>query len=468
MLDSNRRMGMIGLLAGITVVASCDAGSFLEALAAARIELSGATGVVQEGDSVRVTAAVLDVNGRPVPGTAVAWTSSNLDVVEVSSQGPLVAALIARSPGSATVTARYEDLWADAAVNVQADPSQDAASLTLSPSSHTFTDVGQELQLTVTARGPDGGIVDNPNVSWSSSSEGVATVTGEGRVTARALGAAVITATAVCCGQAEVHVNVVDGSALASNLPAGMTLVTDNPMVSNMLEGWRDPVTGARWSIATNREGETPRIEEDATAPSGNGRVFRQSYAGVRDGHEPMFPATGLGNGNEVFIAMHVKFDEQWENPMNSGIKWHLVNAMQHGSSQAAGWFGTGREEDGAPGTVHEPNQGFVFNGTCASGNCGIRESPTAVRYQQRPALGTGLMTRGRWHKVQYYLSKNPGIVRIWLNDVLIVDATDFQWTDPAGAWQSFQMGATWGGGIGHPGPENNRIYYDRVIIWRR
>jgi hypothetical protein len=469
MLESSRKMSMIGLLAGITIVASCDAGSFLEALAAARIELSGAAAVLQEGDSVRVTAAVLDVNGQPVPGTAVTWTSSNLDVVEVNPHGPLAAALIARSPGFATVTARYEDLWAEAAVNVQADPSQDARSLTLSPSSHTFTDVGQELQFAVTARGPDGGIVDNPNVNWSSSREGIATVTGEGRVTARALGAAVITATSVCCGQAEVPVNVVDGSGsdLASNLPAGMTLVTDNPMVSDMLEGWRDPVTGARWAIATNREGEIPRIEEDATAPSGNGRVFRQSYAGVRDGYEPMFPATGLGNGNEVFIAMHVKFDERWENPMNSGLKWHLVNAMQHGSSQTAGWFGLSRADGDGSVTQLEPSQGWVYNGQCASGYCGEPAGVVRPKLHPSPSLA-GLMWRGEWHKVQYYLSKSPAVVRIWVNDVLVVDNSAFEWNDPAGAWQSFQMGATWGGGIGHPGPENNRIYYDRVMIWRR
>jgi hypothetical protein len=260
-----------------------------------------------------------------------------------------------------------------------------------------------------------------------------------------------------------------DSSELTSNLPSGMTLVTDNPFVSAMTEeAWQDPVTGARWSIASNREGEIPRIEQDPTAPSGNGLVFRQSYAGVRDGHEPMFPATGLGGGNEVYIAMHVKFDAEWENPRNSGIKWHILNAMQHGTSQSAVWLGTGREYDGAPETIDEPNQGMVFNGTCASGNCGVPESETAVRYQLRPALGTGLMTRGQWHKVQYYLSKSPGIVRIWLNDVLVVDNTDFEWTDPEGAWQSMQMGATWGGGVGYSGPENNRIYYDRVMIWRR
>ena len=264
-----------------------------------------------------------------------------------------------------------------------------------------------------------------------------------------------------------------DVSELASNLPPGMTLVTDNPFPADFIDwnrqgAWRDPVTGAHWNIATNRKGEPPSIVSDPTDPSSSGLVFRQSYIGVRDGHEPKFPATGLGGGLEVFIAMHVKFDAAWQNPRNSGIKWHIVNAMQNGTSQSAGWLGTGREVGGADATMDEPNQSFVFNGTCASGDCGIPESPTAVRYQLRPALGTGLMTRGEWHKVQYYLSKNPGIVRIWVDDVLVVDHTGFTWNDPAGTWQSFQMGATWGGGVGAPGYAGNIIYYDRAIIWRR
>ena len=244
---------------------------------------------------------------------------------------------------------------------------------------------------------------------------------------------------------------------LASNLPPGMTLVTDNQFT---VTSGQDPATGAYWGIASNRQGEIPTIEIDPTAPSGNERVFRQSYAGVEDGHEPMFPSTGLGVGNEVFIAMHVKFDELWENPQNSGIKWHITNAMQGGDgSQTAGWFGIGRESET---NTAEPNLHWVFNGTCAD----CVSQPRSRLDSDPPAAGN--LTRGEWHKVQYYLSKDPGRIAVWVNDVLIIDHSGFTWTHPAGTWQSFQMGATWGGGIGHAGPENNRIYYDRVIIWRR
>ena len=149
------------------------------------------------------------------------------------------------------------------------------------------------------------------------------------------------------CSDALGHSTIpppVGSEELASNLPAGMTLHTDNPFTSTT---YVDPVTGVQWRYATNRQGETPTIEIDSTAPSGNGRVFRQSYAGVEDGREPQFPATSLGNGNEVFIAMHVKFDALWENPQNSGIKWHLFNAIQgETGSRAAGWFRIMRESE--------------------------------------------------------------------------------------------------------------------------
>jgi hypothetical protein len=268
-----------------------------------------------------------------------------------------------------------------------------------------------------------------------------------------------------------------DFADLSTNLPSGMTLHTETTFpedFTNPIPGpaWQDPVSGVYWSIASNRQGEDPTIESDATAPSGTGTVFRQNYAGVADGFEPKFPNTGLGGGLEVFIAMHVKFAESWTNPITSGIKWHILNAMQDGSSQTAGWFGTGREVGGASETINEPNQGWVFNGQCAEMTeeaCGIPESEGAVRFQLRPALGTGLMTRGVWHKVQYYMNKNPGTVRIWVDDVAVVDWSGFTWGDPAGGWQTIQMGATWGGGATpNPAPEGTIIYYDRCAIWRR
>ena len=96
-------------------------------------------------------------------------------------------------------------------------------------------------------------------------------------------------------------------------------------------------------------------------------------------------------------------------------------------------------------------------------------QSEFSVRTAFIPSpLSNGYMARVVWHKLQYYLNKDPGTVRMWLNDSLIVDESSFTWAAPAGAWQSIQLGATWGGGIGYPGPAGNLIYYDRCAIWSR
>ena len=55
----------------------------------------------EPGDTVRLSASVLDAQGRPAPGAVVRWTSADTTVATVDASG-LVAAV---SAGSTTVTA---------------------------------------------------------------------------------------------------------------------------------------------------------------------------------------------------------------------------------------------------------------------------------------------------------------------------------------------------------------------------
>ena len=172
-------------------------------------------------------------------------------------------------------------------------------------------------------------------------------------------------------------------------------------------------------------------------------------------------------------MGYYVKFAETWTNPSTSGIKWHIPFADLNGTNTTTGWLGMARQgligEDSP-----EPLHSWVFDGTCPAFNstCGIpaSDSPNVVRFNTYPEPpSAGLMTRDVWHKVQYYLNKNPGIVRMWINDVMVMNRTGFVWNDPAGAWQSMQIGATWGGGATpNPAPEGNIIYYDKFVVYRR
>ncbi len=136
---------------------------------------------------VQLTSSIRDVNGNPMTGLAIAWTSSDNLIATVSSSG-LVTAL---TRGTATITATVQGLSSSAIVDVQPVP---VGSVTASPSASTLT-TGQTVQLSAAVRDVRGDPASQP-VSWSSSDSRVATVSAGGLVTAVGAGTASITATA--------------------------------------------------------------------------------------------------------------------------------------------------------------------------------------------------------------------------------------------------------------------------------
>jgi|GEM_PF-2046111 len=72
--------------------------------------------------------------------------------------------------------------------------------MTVSPASVSFTEIGQTAQLTATAYDAFGARVDTVTFEFSSSDPAVVEVDAMGRLTANALGTAVISVTSICCG----------------------------------------------------------------------------------------------------------------------------------------------------------------------------------------------------------------------------------------------------------------------------
>jgi uncharacterized protein YjdB len=289
-------------------------------LVAASITFEGAGGFDAEGDTVRLTAAVRDGQDRPITAGSVTWASSDPAVATVEPAGAREAVLVAHAPGTATITASYDDHAAAESVAVQnranklvrisgsgqsapggdrlpdaliaavtdrkGDPvagidinfsvqsgggslshptaRTDAAgeartwwtigtqgeqvvkaraaagqkragpisnqvieyegtvhdppppplgTLTVSPSGHGFAAIGEELLLSVEARAADGQILGDAEVTWASSNSEVASVDSNGRVIARGIGAAMIAASAVCCTSTFVPIDVDEASA---------------------------------------------------------------------------------------------------------------------------------------------------------------------------------------------------------------------------------------------------------------
>lgn len=154
------------------------------------------------GETLQLTAAVLDQNGQSMAGVSVGWTISDNSVATVSGSG-LVTAV---QNGSATVTATSGSAAGTAAVTV----AQRAARVDVSPDAHTLSAIGDSVQLAAAPFDANDNAVEDATVTWSSEDDAVATVDDNGLVTAAGNGTANITAQAgAAAGAAAVTVSQV-------------------------------------------------------------------------------------------------------------------------------------------------------------------------------------------------------------------------------------------------------------------
>lgn len=256
---------------------------------------------------------------------------------------------------------------------------------------------------------------------------------------------------------------------LEANRPSDTTtLITDwnvenftnTPDPLGSWEIWTDPVTGQVWQAAMNRAtGITPDVIDDATTPTGTGRVLRVSYDSAPDGYEPRMPYYAGSAYTRWFCSFIVKFDYRWDQPDASGVKWILPTQVP-GSNGMPGWFGLGQEVPASPNAL--PNVRFTYQiGQCGSGNCPVD------RDVLQADMSTSTLQLDTWYKIQFFLDKSASTPRIslWVNDVLVSDKSDFGW-DSNGGINGCEFGGPWGGGTPAPAPAGAAVYFDRIAIW--
>jgi len=150
------------------------------------------------GNSETLTANVAPSNATV---KLISWTSSNYNVASVNSGGRVTAI----GSGTAVITAATVDGSKIASCNVTVNPAINSVSLNYT--SFNFG-IGSTRKLTV-AFNPSN--APNKNITWSSGNTGVATVSGDGTVTGKAKGTAIITVTTVDGSRtASCTVNVTD------------------------------------------------------------------------------------------------------------------------------------------------------------------------------------------------------------------------------------------------------------------
>ena len=222
------------------------------------VTLDRAELTLTEGETETLTATVKPDNAD---NRKVAWSSDKTDVATVDGAGKVTAV----KAGEAVVTVTTEDggKTASCKVTVKAK-AVNVTEVTLDKTELTLTE-GETETLTATVR-PDN--ADNRKVTWSSDKTDVATVDGDGRVTAVKAGEAVVTVTTEDGGKtASCKVTV---KAKAVNV----TEVTLDKTELTLTEGETETLTATvRPDNADNRKVTWSSDKTDVATVDGAGRV---------------------------------------------------------------------------------------------------------------------------------------------------------------------------------------------------
>ena len=221
---------------GIEVRVMQEAGSIV-------IEPMEAT-LMSLGETVQLTATVLDQNGQAVVGAVLTWQSGDETVATVGAQG-LVTAV---GNGAAWITATSGSTSSGIEVRVM----QEAGSIVIEPMEATLMSLGETVQLTATVLDQNGQAVVGAVLTWQSGDETVATVGAQGLVTAVGNGVARITASSGSTSDSievkvEVHGPSPDREALVAifNATSGPDWINNTNWLSDKhVEEWYGVNTG--------------------------------------------------------------------------------------------------------------------------------------------------------------------------------------------------------------------------------
>jgi alpha-tubulin suppressor-like RCC1 family protein/uncharacterized protein YjdB len=178
------------------------------------VTIASHAGTVSVGGTLQLTAGVTGTTN-----TAVAWSSSNAAVATVSNTG-LVTGV---SAGTVTITATSAADGTKSATTSLTVSSQ-PITISIAPGTMALTP-GQTQQLTAALVG-----TTNPAVTWSSSAPSVASVDGNGMVTAVAQGTAVITVRPLA-DPTKI------ATAIVTVMPAGTITLTSGVAVTGLSAG---------------------------------------------------------------------------------------------------------------------------------------------------------------------------------------------------------------------------------------
>jgi hypothetical protein len=175
-----------------TVVVSCEGASrtvrlLVNARSAASLRLNFTTGTVRDGETLDLVATVLDSVGEPITTRLPRFSSTNESIASVNATGSVLGV----SPGRTEIRVTIDNLTATASISVTAQP---IASVVVTPGTASIL-VQESVQYTAVVRDAIGRVVSGRTVSWGSSNNNVAPISGAGLVRGLAVGDVTITGT---------------------------------------------------------------------------------------------------------------------------------------------------------------------------------------------------------------------------------------------------------------------------------
>ena len=382
----------------------------------ATLSIALSPSAVLVGQTAHATAVPEDSMGNPLSGRTVTWQSTNSSVAVVSPTGDVSAV----APGTTAIMAASEGKTASAALSVTAPAPVPVATVTVSPATSSLQ-VGVSAQLSAVTRDANNNVLTGRVVAWSSANAGIASVNSNGLVSAVSAGTTQVMATSEGkSSSATITVTAPSGGAVwRGNEPGGLALVSDQPFNSIASNSWRD---------------EAGTIISDASAPQSPNNVFEISFpSGYGGGSAPGGADMDL-NLSALYFSIYVKYSSNWEGHPPEGIN-KLVHLWINGGNLCV---------ISAEGQGSDPLypaitfQSIIGGGNQGGGAFGQYKSPTPI-------------SRGQWHLLEVLANKNTsgqanGSVYLYVDGVLVAQATGIQLTSAGNNWNMLQISPIWGG----------------------
>jgi uncharacterized protein YjdB len=419
------------------------------------------------GATAQLYAVAYDASNSAV-STPIDWTSSDPSVATVGSDGVVTAVGAGTATLQATALCCAVSGTSSVTVTVtQAPPPPPptVTSVVVSPATVSFDQIGQTLQLTAVAYDGSGNQVSTA-ITWSSSDPAIATVSGSGVVTARAVGVAAITALASCCSEAGTSQITVTQQTPPPPPPppSGVWVAQDWQYAdrASMLSqsDLSNGGTGPAGSGSTSRPVVLPQ-----PGPWGGSYALENHYGTIPADAQPQVGTHwALPDGaREIWIETWIRFAPEWEigpdNPRYPNNVDHKTIFIWEGDGSAI-WpqrwevkFGPNWDSCVASAASHDVSYQYLFdppivNQDWHTVNARRQQDPTSECSASRDVWD------GQWHNFRLHLrmGTGDGQMRVWWDGVKMIDMGGQLDTRSGNRWfDTITFGGNRNQGTNHP-----------------